>query len=89
VETSTESYERDKNIPLHLKVLRKIHICIFAVLISWRLKKNKKLLHRIRLTFPIRFLCFADRRNPQKQDPLKKVGLGQLGGNIRGSKSVG
>jgi len=32
-ENSKESNEFDKNIPLHLKFLRKIYICIFAVLI--------------------------------------------------------
>jgi len=70
-ETSKESNEPDQNIPLPLRFLTKIHICIFAVL-TFR-KLSKKLVLRIRLVFPIRFLRFADDRNPQKQDLFKQT----------------
>jgi len=35
-----ESNELDHIIPLHLKCLRKIHICAFAVLILWQFSKE-------------------------------------------------
>jgi len=66
--------------------LRKIHNCIFAALIFKNFQKNQKLVLRIRLAFPIRFLRFTDRRNLQKQDPFQKVGSDHLGGNIMGQK---
>ena len=41
---SKESNELDKNVPLHLTFLRKIHICIFAILIFWQFSEQIKLL---------------------------------------------
>jgi len=43
-------------------------------------KKNKKLLPRIRLAFPIQFLRFANHSYPQKQDPFKKSRIGPFWG---------
>jgi len=61
---SKESNELDKSIPSHLKVLRKIDICAFALLIFWKVsEKIKKLIHLIPFSFfhPL----FALRRPPE------------------------
>jgi len=60
-EDSTESNERDKNVLLHLKFLRRIHIYAFAILIFWQFsEKIKKFVLRIPFSLFDRFLPFAD-----------------------------
>ena len=66
-------------MPLCLKCLGKIHVCIFAVLIFLEIFQ-KKSVPRIRLIFPIRFLRFADRQNPQNRMLSKIVGPGSFFG---------
>jgi len=89
---SDQSNEHDKNISLHLKFLKKIHICAFALLNfcqnSEKIQKDSTFCAS-RLTFPIRFFRYVDRRNTQKQDPFKKSRIGPFLWGNGGSKNVG
>jgi len=86
---STESNAKDKNIPLHLKFLRKIHICAFAVLnFCQNFEKNGK--HVLRIPFSLSDLVLALRRPPEYSTTgsfRKKSDQALLGGS-RVSKSV-
>ena len=86
---STESNAKDKNIPLHLKFLRKIHICAFAVLnFCQNFEKNGK--HVPRIPFSLSDLVLALRRPPEYSTTgsfRKKSDQALLGGS-RVSKSV-
>jgi len=59
---SKESNGRAKNIPLTLKFLIKIHICAFAVLISWQFS-DKIQKHVPRTSFSLSNPVFALRRS--------------------------
>jgi len=78
---SKESTELDKNIALHLKFFRKIHICEVAVLnFTTFSEKTEKHVPRIPFNLSIRFLHFADRRNTRKQDPFEKKSIWVVSG---------
>ena len=56
-----------KNVPSHLKFLRKIHICAFIVLIFWQ-NSEKIQNHVLRIPFSTSDSVFALRRPPEESE---------------------
>jgi len=84
---SKESNENDKNIPLHVKFLKKIHVCAFAVLNYWQNSvRMEKTFPAYRLVYPIRFFASPTTGILEKQDPVEKSLFGPLWGEIWGAK---
>jgi len=80
---SEESNGNDKNIPLHLKFLRKIHIYAFAILHFWQ-NSEKIPKHVPHISFSLSDPVFALRRLPEysKTGSFQKVGSGHFGGKL-------
>jgi len=75
-EDSTESHERDKNVLLHLKFLRRIHIYAFAILIFGNFRrKSKNLFSASRLVFSIVFCASPTSEEHKSRVFSKKVRL--------------
>ena len=83
-----ESIENDKDMPVHLKFLRKILICAFAVLKFFGKIRRKCEKTHIESSLVARF-CFCASTTAgiiEKQDPFKKIDLGLFEREIRGSR---
>ena len=85
-----ESNENDKNIPLHVKFLKKIHVCVFAVLNYWQNPvKMGKNVPRIPSSLSDPVFRFADRRNTRKTGSCRKKSIWAVLGWDLGCKIVG
>ena len=77
-EESKESNELDKKVPLPLKVLMKVHICVFVVLIFWQFsEKIKELIPRIQFSFlnPVYALRRRLKNQITQYSPKSDLGL--------------
>jgi len=76
-----ESNKHDKNIPLHLKFLRKIHVCAFPKWFFGNIQReSKNSFPASRLGFSIRFLRFADVWRTLEHPVLRKSWFGLICG---------
>jgi len=74
-EGSKASNDLDKSIPVHLKLSRKIYICVFSELIFWQFSEQIKNLFRIS-SFRSGFCSSTTSVEPNNTIFLKKVILG-------------